>query len=506
MQKKAIPILITCMILALGGIIVIQYLWIRKSIAEKQELIDNKVLQAITNVDLKLSDYGTMAFFTGTDEFNLPTSDTLILLEELDTKIHPRSENQEKLPANLDVQIIRENQNSGDSLLISHTQIINHNQQADSIKIELSQIENELMQLEEVRTVFNHIRFETNPASGDFRLDSAQIDQLLKKELLSFNLDTLVDWGVYDTRENQYVIQPKNSTAFLYEIPLFKTDIISPGRYIFKLNLNNNQSLMWIDIRLMVFMSVLFILIILSAFLFAVRLIIKHKKISQIKSDFINNMTHEFKTPLASISLAADSIVHPNVIHDKKRIEEFVSIIQQEKSKLNQNVERILDVASLEKDSIIIPKETIDLTELIQDTVGNLQLLIQSKTGTISLNLADSIQIMGSPFHLSQAISNIVENGIKYSPEKPDLKIALQKKERHAELEITDQGIGMTNEQISKVFDSFYRAETGNIHNTKGFGLGLTYAKFVIEKMGGKIQVESDLKKGTRVIIQFPLI
>jgi two-component system phosphate regulon sensor histidine kinase PhoR len=364
-------------------------------------------------------------------------------------------------------------------------------------------MEDELMRLEEVRTVFDNIRFETNPISGDFRLDSTRIHELLQKEFRSFKLDSAINWGVYDAAKNQFSIQPKEKVAFNYEVPLFKNDVIQPGRYILKLELVNNASMIWVDIRLMVFLSVIFILIILSVFVIALRLIIKHKKISQIKSDFINNMTHEFKTPLASISLAADSIIHPNVASDQSRIKEYVSIIQQEKTKLNQNVERILEVASLEKDAITFPEELINLTELIQQTVQNLQLVLQNKGGSISVLLTDSPQIRGSAFHLSQALSNILENSIKYSSKKPEIKISLTQQETRTEIKITDHGIGMTSDQLAKVFDSFYRAEAGNIHNTKGFGLGLTYSKFVIEKMGGKIEINSSLNKGTSVLVHF---
>jgi len=511
MRNKTIPILITVMIVALCGILFIQYLWIRKSITEKQALVDNKVVQAITNMDVQLSDFSTMALFTSVDSFNFNLSDTVLRLESIDS---PFFESPYPVPVpvnmqsaqNMQIKIISRHDET-DSNTISQTEIIRHQQiQADCMRVELEKIEDELYQLDEVRSVFDRIRFEVGPQMADLRLDSNRMASILKTELASFELDTLVNWGVYDKMDQDFVIEPNPETDFRYEIPLFKNDLVHPGRFILKLDLPNNTKLVWIDIRLMIFMSVLFMLIILTVFLYAVRLVIKHKKISQIKSDFINNMTHEFKTPLASISLAADSIVHPTILNDPTRIAAYVQIIHQEKSKLNQNVERILEVASLEKDAIILPAEKIDLSALIRESVKNLQLLIQHKNGTVSLNLVDNLFISGSSFHLTQALSNIIENGIKYSNEKPELTISLSRKDSTAEIQITDKGIGMNQEQLARVFDSFYRAETGNVHNTKGFGLGLTYARFIIEKMKGSIEIQSTPLQGTVVIIQFPLL
>ncbi|MBI3135964.1 MAG: HAMP domain-containing histidine kinase [Bacteroidetes bacterium] len=509
MQKKTIPILIALMILALGGIIFIQYTWIQKSVTEKQQLVDNKVVQAISNVDIQLSEMGALIFFAGNENFNIQLHDSLMFQAGFDSAIPrhmPIMHAAGFPPDRMEVQITTTQHQANDSITVSHTEIIHHKEHVDSMRFELQQLEEELIKLDEVRTVFDRIRFETNGGSDDVRLDSTRIKHVLKAEFESVQLDTNMTWGVYDALEKDYVISPGSVVDFRYKIPLFKNDVIHPGRYILQLNLPNNTAIIWADIRLMIFMSALFTLIVLTVFIIAVRLIVKHKKISQIKSDFINNMTHEFKTPLASISLAADSIIHPNIIHDPKRITDYVQIIHEEKSKLNQNVERILEVAALEKDAVVLPAEIIDLPALIREAVHNLKLLIQSKNGTLELALTDGLSISGSAYHLNQALSNIIENGIKYSEEKPTLKITLAQKGNLAEIQISDFGIGMTPQQVKRVFDTFYRAETGNIHNTKGFGLGLTYARFIIEEMKGSIELVSELKRGTTVIIQFPLV
>lgn len=493
------------MSLALVGIIFIQYLWIRKSVEEKQALIDNEVLQAVTNIDIQLSDVHALAFFSESMNFDFQLSDSLPSL----INHHPVSTVIDIDPANPQTnerQIVTRHTVNGDTLIISQTQIENCKEEVDCVTVELRNLEDELRKLEEVKSVFHKIQIETNPNLKDSRLDSVRIADLMKTEFSAYKLDHPSQWGVFDQQENKYVIAPKiNSEKFHYQIPLFKTDVISPQRYSLHLNLDDKNGRVWLEIRWMIILSLIFILVILSVFIFSIRLVIKHKKISQIKSDFINNMTHEFKTPLATISLAADSIVHPNIIHDSNRINEFVTIIQHEKTKLNQNVERILEVASLEKGFFELPQDQINLDDILNDAIKNIRLLLNEKNGTISIQTCNDVKVIGGAFHLQNAISNILENAIKYCTENPEIKVRLEKNLTHSILTIQDNGTGLSAKQLEHVFDAFYRVETGNIHTTKGFGLGLTYTKFIIEKMKGEISIQSELDKGTTVTIKIPL-
>lgn len=508
MLKKGIPVLVIIMLLVLGGIIFIQYLWIRKSIYEKQALIDNQVVQAMTNVDDRLYDFRAMAFFTPSDTFHFTSRDSVIFVEESGdefTSLPPYIAGDKQESHEVKVEILSTQDSNHNNLIISQTQLISHRIEADSLKHELVEIENEILRLEEVRNVFDQIRIEVDPHTGDIQLDSASIDHMLKKELAGFGLDTLIRWAVYDHADKHYVINENADTNYRSQVPLFKKDIINPGRYTLKLSLVNNTRIIWSDIRSMIISSVVLILILLGVFVVSLRLIIKHKKISRIKSDFMNNMTHEFKTPLASISLAADSILLPKVLEDPSKIKDYILLIQAEKNKLNQNVERILEVASLEKDNLELPHETFDLENLITETIQNMRLLFENRKADLTTDLQTNIRITGSRFHLGQAISNVLENSIKYSSGNPAIEVRLIQKGNKAELVIKDHGIGMSKDQVKRIFETFYRAQTGNIHNTKGFGLGLSYARFIIRKMNGEIAVESELKNGTSVTIQLPL-
>ena len=508
MKLRAIPLLIVAMTLALAGIIVIQYLWIRKSIVEKQALIDNKVIQAVTNVDTQLSDVHALAFFSDTGKFNFQLHESMMLLHETDSllqQVHvvlPEREQED-----VEIQVVTGyKQPPADSILSVHKVMHQRLIEMDSVTVELHKMEDELVRLHEVRSVFDKIQGEINPFLADSRLDSARIGALLDQELVSFGLSKAAGWAVYDSLDGGYEIGPPKDAEFDYTVPLFKNDLVHPRRYSLQLSVADSAELVWRDIKWMIILSVIFIAVILVAFIFSIRLVVKHKKISQIKSDFINNMTHEFKTPLASISLAADSIIHPNIIGDNQKISEYISIIQQEKNKLNQNVERILEVASLEKGKFELVTEQVDIAACLQNAINRLDLLLREKNGTVQLQTETGLLTKGSSFHLQNAIANIIENSIKYCTGKPGIKITLVQKDSFAQLTISDNGVGLNEKQLAHVFDNFYRVETGNIHTTKGFGLGLTYAKLIIEKMNGSIGIESKLRAGTTVTIKLPLV
>jgi len=365
----------------------------------------------------------------------------------------------------------------------------------DSITV--IQIKHEINKAE---NIFDKIKLELSASKKDSRLDSLQFSKLLQMEFRINNIQPPIDWAVFDKKNNAYVIQPKRSSNFDYNIPLFTNDIISPGNFELKLNFNN-QKIIWGEIKVMIVLSFLFLIIMASVFGYSIKLALKHKKISQIKSDFINNMTHEFKTPLATISLASDSILHPNTNYNPESIKAYVKTIKNEQHKLNDYVERILEVASLNKNALEITIESIDLKSTIINAINKLNLIIKKKNVTIIFERKHECYILGNRFHLENVIVNLIENAIKYTDSLAKIDLSIEETFNSFILNISDSGIGMSKQQISKAFDVFYRAQTGNIHDTKGFGLGLSYCKLVIEKMGGTIELISEINKGTTVKI-----
>jgi two-component system phosphate regulon sensor histidine kinase PhoR len=259
------------------------------------------------------------------------------------------------------------------------------------------------------------------------------------------------------------------------------------------------------QLGIMISGGVLFTIIIITAFALTLRTMLNQKKLSEIKSDFINNMTHELKTPLATISLAIDAIRNEKVLAQPQKIEYFSGIIKEENKRMNKQVESILQSALLEKDEIGLKLQATDVHNVIRNTTDNLQLQLAAKNGTVDLQL-DAINpiIMADDVHFSNLIFNLMDNAIKYSNDNLEILIQTYNTRKSLFIIIADNGIGMSRDTISRIFEKFYRAHTGNVHNVKGFGLGLTYVKAVVDAHKGKIKVESTLGKGSKFTIEFP--
>lgn len=262
------------------------------------------------------------------------------------------------------------------------------------------------------------------------------------------------------------------------------------------------------SLRLRIATSILFTLIIIAAFYLTVRTMLRQKKLGEIKNDFINNMTHEFKTPIATISLAVDAIRNEKVLNDKEKIGYFSTIIKEENQRMNRQVETILRASQLEKQEVELNLKPVQVHQVIHKVADNFSLQLQDKQGVIDLQLdAVNDTIEADEVHLFNLVNNMVDNALKYSKETvpPVVKITTHSTPKHFSIRIDDNGIGMNRETLKKIFERFYRAHTGNIHNVKGFGLGLSYVKTIVEAHGGTIRAESVLGRGSTFTIEFPL-
>lgn len=262
------------------------------------------------------------------------------------------------------------------------------------------------------------------------------------------------------------------------------------------------DSLWWVFIG-----AGVFTIIIIAAFFVTVKSLLNQRKLSEIKSDFINNMTHEFKTPLATISLAVDALRNEKVQNDKEKTKYFSGIIKEENIRMNKHVETILQAALMDRQELQLNLEPLQVHEIIQSTLDNYQLQLKDKGGDIQLLLnAKNDMINADEVHFSNLISNLIDNAIKYSNEKLQIKISTHSTKNHVVVRIEDNGIGMSKESVKRIFEKFYRAHTGNLHNVKGFGLGMSYVKTVIDAHKGKIKVESTPGKGSIFTLEVPLL
>jgi two-component system phosphate regulon sensor histidine kinase PhoR len=339
-------------------------------------------------------------------------------------------------------------------------------------------------------------------------VDNREIENAVGRSLLYTGIQTPFEFAVIKNgkvAEGTYKKSDRND--FLrskYKVRLFADNIISqdmllsvvfPERANYVLG-----SMAWI-----LGGSLLFSIIILATFAMSLFFIIRQKKIADMKSDFLNNMTHEFKTPIATISLAADTITNPKVINDEPSVRHFIGMIKKENSRMNKKVETILQIASLDKKEIDFKFENVSLHSVIEKAVDTIDILVQQRNGKIILNLdATNPVIFGDEEHLLNLVNNLLDNAIKYSPESPDITLTTKNNERGIIMSVEDKGIGMSKSVQSRIFERFYRQTSGNVHDVKGFGLGLNYARAIIEAHKGNVIVISELGKGSRFDVFLP--
>ena len=262
----------------------------------------------------------------------------------------------------------------------------------------------------------------------------------------------------------------------------------------------------WDSLKWVIAAVAIFMLIILAAFYVTLKTLLNQKKLGEIKSDFINNMTHELKTPLATISLAIDAIRNEKVYNNKEKFQYFTGIIKEENKRMNKHVETILQAALMEKQELQLNFKKLHVHQIINTVLDNYELQLKDKQGkVISLLNAKNDVINGDEIHFANMISNLIDNAIKYSKDNLNIKITTHSSNKLLVISVEDNGIGMTKENAKRIFEKFYRAHTGNVHNVKGFGLGMSYVKTVIDAHKGKIRVDSTLGKGTTFTVEMPL-
>lgn len=303
----------------------------------------------------------------------------------------------------------------------------------------------------------------------------------------------------YDTASNKRIVAfilPETGTDFDGMQSAEQLIVIVP----------NFKQQVWASLRWIIVGAAFFMIVIVAAFFVTLKSLFNQKKLSEIKSDFINNMTHEFKTPLATISLAVDAIRNEKVMADADKMKYFSSIIKEENKRMNRHVETILQAALMEKQELKLNLVQIDIHDLLSHVIESYQLQFEEKKATVETNyMAKKFAVLADEVHFSNLLSNLIDNAIKYSKEKLTIKISTHSTNKNVSIKIEDNGIGMNKESVKRIFEKFYRAHTGNIHNVKGFGLGMSYVKTVIDAHKGRIKVDSTLGKGSTFIVELPL-
>jgi two-component system phosphate regulon sensor histidine kinase PhoR len=341
------------------------------------------------------------------------------------------------------------------------------------------------------------------------RVSPKVLDSVLSRELRMQGINAEFGYAIFD-KDNQLTkmvnkIFEKEQNKTHYSYPLF-TD--GQDRTVYTLSLvfpTKDYSLAQNNFPLLLGTGIS-LLTILGIYIISVNYMMRQKKIADIKTDFINNMSHEFKTPLATISVATDSLNNDKIATNPEKVKYYSQLIKQENLRMKKQVENVLNMSKLERNEMQLFLKQTNMRELIQRLTESFRLIVEEREGTLTQEFtAENFNLKVDEFHFSNALVNLLDNANKYSPEKPEIKVKTRNEGNKYVIEISDKGMGMETFNKKKIFEKFFREETGNIHNVKGQGLGLSYVKRIIELHGGQVLVDSVKGKGSTFTIKLPL-
>jgi len=521
MSKRIFALLIVLMSIALIGIITVQIFWIKSSIEIREQQFSTSVKFALAKVSENIQE---REFRDNVNEW-APVLDSMQHLKERGVKdmFFERIDTVRNETFTFRQSIIENDYKTqitpfeSDSINFK-TFIRQQETEIENIEfkskdfVELSPKER-IVKLERLDKYdkLNLEEYNQNIASRRpiyERVSNIEIQLNLDNELKARNIETKFEFGVFNddlitkVKSGKFKKQDKYS----YAVPLF-VDNDGLSDYSLHVSFPDKKQFILSNISWILLLSALFIFIIILAFGSAIYQLFKQKQISEIKTDFINNMTHEFKTPIATINLAIDSIKNPKIINDQEKVIRYVEMIREENKRMHAQVENVLRISKLEKNQLDVTKDVVDIHEIIEDAISHVNLIITDKNGFIHEHMEATLsEVLGSKFHLTNMFTNILDNAIKYSDDAPKIDVYTENVGNNIIIKIKDQGIGMTKSVQRRIFDKFYREQTGNIHKVKGHGLGLSYVKSITLQHNGTIHVESEKGKGSTFIVKIPLI
>jgi len=516
------------MSLSLIGVIFMQGYWIKKSIDDTEEQFSHTVSQVLANVSEKIENREIKDYFDKwnrlqdslgqkPDEFQfkeilavLPDKDS----DEILVYQHGILEEVFNVPSTLFDNVDFEDSTRVTSysrekieMVYKDRSIVDNNEYTNVPISKIYEIGNtpqiEMLQYEEsFRDIATRIPMHK-------RVSKEEISILLSQEFKDRGLKDLeFEFGIYssDLPTKVKTRKFKQDNSSVYKAPIFK-DGVGESDFSLLISFPEERKFIVSSIAKMGILTFLFTIVILLTYMGAIYQLIKQKKISEIKTDFINNMTHEFKTPIATINLAVEAIKNPTIISDKEKVGRYLKMIRDENKRMHAQVENVLRISKLEKNQLDISKERVDVHDIIEDAKTHVELIAQDRGGYVNLHLdAKRSDVLANEMHFTNVIVNIMDNAIKYSPESPKVDVFTETVKNYLIIKVVDQGAGMGKAVLKKVFEKFYREHTGNIHNVKGHGLGLSYVKNIVENHQGIVYAESEKGKGSTFYIKLPLI
>ncbi len=529
MNKVLFRTLVVLMSLALIGIILVQVYWIKSSLEQSEEQFKYQVKQVIASVSDRLEQNEMNAFLSQynklKDSVGGPVyQQDLIAFKAVQTDINTKetilfSNTITSQDYNINLSFFDTN---ADSIPVrsyttkSRAEIYRDNHLKDNHSISSgTATPDEVIEFEGELDALKRAQFEIslkNLASLlpiQSRISVEELNRLLTEQFKNYGINTLFEFAIYSNdlatkvKSDRFKFD-KEST---YSIPVFDDYEDTKNKVELLVSFPQKEKYLFSDVVGITILSLIFTLIIIIAYVSALNQYIKQRKISEIKTDFINNMTHEFKTPIATINLALDAIKNPKVRQDLERSDRYLQMIRDENKRMHAQVENVLRISKLEKREVEIEKEPEDIVDFVDNAIEHIRLIVESRNGTITKHFeATRTTVLLNDVHFTSALVNILDNAIKYSPEAPIIDVYTENVKDFILIKIQDKGQGMNKAVQKRVFEKFYREHTGDVHNVKGHGLGLAYVKNIVEDHNGQIFVESEKGKGSTFTIKLPLI
>ena len=511
MKKKYIYILIGIITSALVGLVVIQLYWIDNAVTLKEEDFKRSVRSALFSVTGKLEKMEAIEnikqqrkrqnIFNQQSQSLSPInhqnldSSAIIKKDGVTYKISEKK-SEDGTSYQKSIQSVSPNGQMGFEVSIqSGSQNLMIPQGINSSNSTMNSMFNDMFGSYQYKNIGERIKKEV-------------LDSLIREELKNRGINAKYQHGVFDYSGNEVIVDTVDNINKIrqsgFYAQLFPNDMINPPHFLsiyFPYQKGYLLKTMW----MMLLTSVLLLATIVGTFTYTIKTIFKQKKLSEVKNDFISNMTHELKTPIATISLACEALVDKDMSSNEDIRNNYVGMINQENKRLGLLVESVLKSATWDKGDLKLKKEEFDLHEIIRKVVENISIQVKSKSGKIIEELiAEKSIISADHVHITNLIYNLLDNANKYSPNTPEINVSTKNYKEGILMTVSDKGVGIKRENLNKVFDKFYRVPTGNVHNVKGFGLGLNYVKAITEKHGGEISVVSDYGKGSSFKIYLP--
>jgi two-component system phosphate regulon sensor histidine kinase PhoR len=508
MNKRTIWAIIILMSLGLIGTAVIQVYWFRQGITLQEQRFDTDVYDALNSIQQRL---------IHEEEENLNAFDLINTLNSPAAALNKQGGWVKKELT----EFLSESQQVRQEAL-AHLQTLSDTLLTEKEFASLIEPQDEWRK---TRMQIEMMDSRAHMRDLESRLHPTQLQELISEELSNQGINIEFHFGIYSLRgqsfvilNGMYVVEASDSESSTVEVDCDEESLINseykialfnkgptPSPGTLRLHFPDKGTWLWSSLLPTLFGTILFTILILFCFAYTIWIILRQKKVSEMKTDFINNMTHEFKTPIATISLATDSILSPKIISSEEKIKRFADIIKQENKRMLGQVEKVLQMALIDKSDFDLSLTQVDMHSLIDKAIENANLQVQKRGGTISMELgADKSVVQGDQTHLSNVIHNLLDNANKYSPEPPDISVRTRNVSGGVEVIVEDHGVGMTSDSRKQIFDKFYRVHTGNLHDIKGFGLGLSYVKAITDAHSGKIDVRSEPGEGSSFILYLP--